>query len=65
MVKTIGILALQGNFQQHSKLMSNLDVKTIYVRYSEDLSHCDALIIPGGESTTMSFLIDKNNLHSY
>ena len=62
MVKLIGILALQGNFQQHSIILDRLGVKSIYVRNSEDLFQCDALIIPGGESTAMSFLIDKNKL---
>ena len=43
-------------------MLRSLGVKSIFVRYSEDLDECDGLIIPGGESTTMAILIDRNGL---
>lgn len=53
----IGVLALQGAFAMHIKMLSNLDVDVIEVRKPEDLEACDGLIIPGGESTTMTYQI--------
>lgn len=58
----VGILAIQGDFSLQRNAISQLNVDTKYVRTSEDLVTCDALIIPGGESTTISLLIDKFNL---
>lgn len=49
----IGVLALQGDFAKHVKMLEGLGVKAIEVRKPEELSKCNALIIPGGESTTM------------
>ena len=60
MVINIGILALQGNYQQHNNILQSLGTKTIYVRYPEEIDECDGLIIPGGESTTMSIQINRN-----
>lgn len=50
---TVGVLALQGAFAKHLEMLHSLGVKGVEVRKPEDLAHCDALIIPGGESTTM------------
>ena len=60
----IGVLALQGGFEKHIEMLSNINVSTRYVKYSEDLDECSGLIIPGGESTTLSKLINKNNLYN-
>ena len=49
----IGVLALQGAFAKHIEMLKRLNVKAIEVRTPKDLSSCDALIIPGGESTAM------------
>lgn len=49
----IGVLALQGAFAKHIEMLRSLDVKACEVRKPEELKNCDALIIPGGESTTM------------
>jgi len=49
----IGVLALQGAFSKHAEVLRALDVKVVEVRKPADLELCDALIIPGGESTTM------------
>lgn len=62
MVKKIGILALQGNFEQHKIMFDILGIDNIFIRYSSDVDKCDAIVIPGGESTTMSKQIDRNNL---
>ena len=58
----IGILAIQGDFHLHEKSLNKLNIDSLYIKNSKDLIKCDALIIPGGESTTMSLLIDKYSL---
>ena len=60
----IGILAIQGDFYLHKESFNKLNIDTTYVKNSNHLSKCDALIIPGGESTTMSLLFDKYSLFS-
>ena len=62
MVKKIGILALQGNFNQHKIMFDNLGIDNMFIRYSSDVQKCDAIVIPGGESTTISKQIDRNDL---
>ena len=57
----IGILALQGNFVQHKKIVDNIGVQNILVRHPNEIDQCDSLIIPGGESTTISKQIDNNH----
>ena len=59
---TVGILALQGDYNQHKRVLDILGTNNIYVRHKQDIQLCDALIIPGGESTTISKQIDNNNL---
>ena len=57
----IGILALQGGFHLHQLSLESLQIKSELIRYPKQLDHCDALIIPGGESTTLMKQIMKNN----
>jgi 5'-phosphate synthase pdxT subunit len=52
----IGILALQGAFIEHQNMLENLGVTAVQVRLSQQLNDLDGLIIPGGESTTISKL---------
>ena len=52
----IGILALQGAFIEHEKMLRDLGVETQEVRLSQHLEGLDGLIIPGGESTTIAKL---------
>lgn len=59
---TVGVLALQGAFSKHIQVIKSLHVNTQEVRSESELSRCDALIIPGGESTTMMRLINFSNL---
>lgn len=54
---TIGILALQGDFQKHADHVRSLDAEALLVRRPEDLEGIDGLIIPGGESTTIGKLL--------
>ena len=50
---TIGVFALQGDVREHLVALTRLGVDAIGVRRPEELERCDALVIPGGESTTM------------
>jgi len=60
----IGILAIQGDFFLQKKALDKLNINSLFVKTSKDLFNCDSLIIPGGESTVMSLLLDKFNLRS-
>jgi 5'-phosphate synthase pdxT subunit len=53
----IGILALQGDFAEHIAMLSRLGVDTFPVRLPSQISNLDGLVIPGGESTTISKLM--------
>ena len=55
---TIGVLALQGDFAEHIEMLATLGVDTVEVRLPAQLAEIDALIIPGGESTTITRLLD-------
>lgn len=59
---TIGILALQGDFEKHQEQVRVLGARPRLVKLPNDLNGVDALIFPGGESTTMSILMDKHHL---
>jgi 5'-phosphate synthase pdxT subunit len=61
-VKNIGILAIQGDFGKHAQLLSRLGVRIAEVRTEEEINKTDALIIPGGESTTFLKLFREFNL---
>ena len=58
----VGILELQGDFELHHNILQELGYASFSVKDSDDLESLDGLIIPGGESTTMSLLIDSFNL---
>ena len=55
--KTIGILALQGAFREHAQALERLGAKPVEIRQRKHLAGLDALILPGGESTTMGKLL--------
>ncbi len=59
---TVGVLALQGAFAAHAAILDRLGVTTIEVRTEQQLASVDALVIPGGESTTMSMLLERSGL---
>ena len=56
-MRKIGVLALQGAFAEHIAILKNLGVETAEVRLPEELDDIDGLIIPGGESTTITKLM--------
>jgi pyridoxal 5'-phosphate synthase pdxT subunit len=58
----IGILAIQGDFEAHAKVLERLGVEYVYVRTPEDLKDVDGLILPGGESTTHMKLLVETGL---
>ncbi|MDD3653821.1 MAG: pyridoxal 5'-phosphate synthase glutaminase subunit PdxT [Desulfotomaculaceae bacterium] len=58
----VGVLALQGAFQEHQKMLADCGVKSLQVRKDLQLEDISALIIPGGESTTIGKLLQEYNL---
>ena len=58
----IGVLALQGDVKEHEVALQAVGARTIRVRSAEDVSGIDGLVIPGGESTTMSNLAIRADL---
>ena len=50
---SIGVFALQGDVREHLRVLGDLGVPALTVRRPEELARCDALVLPGGESTTM------------
>lgn len=58
----IGVLALQGAFRAHERALGQLGAATTQVRTPADLARCAALVMPGGESTTMSRLLHTAGL---
>ena len=53
----IGVLAMQGDYEEHINILQDLDVSPVEIRNKNDLQNIDGIIIPGGESTTMGKLI--------
>ncbi len=62
MSRTVGILALQGDFEAHAKIVHALGAEPREVRVPDDLEGLDALIVPGGESTVMRLGIEREGL---
>ena len=58
----IGVLALQGEVGRHAAALSGLGADVVAVKREPDLAAVDALVLPGGESTTMSMLLDSAEL---
>lgn len=61
-MERVGVLALQGGYQRHSDCLERLGVASTPVRLATDLHACTALILPGGESTSMTRLIEARGL---
>lgn len=59
---TVGVLALQGAVALHARALERLGATAVEVRSAADLARVDALIVPGGESTTMSKLLVATEL---
>jgi len=58
----IGVLAIQGDFAAHAAMMESLGAETLEVRTIADLQACDALVLPGGESTTQLQFLQEEGL---
>src|ERR1700693_653867 len=56
---TIGVLALQGDFDAHRRRLEELGAKVVLVKKPEQLDHIDGLVIPGGESGTFLNLLGE------
>ena len=56
---TIGVLALQGDYDAHRQTLSRLGVRTVLVRKPEELDAVDGLVIPGGESSTFLKFLER------
>jgi 5'-phosphate synthase pdxT subunit len=58
----VGVLAIQGDFEAHAKALEELGAEARAVRVPADLEGLDGLVIPGGESTTMTLGIEREGL---
>ena len=58
----IGVLGLQGAYAKHFAMLNSLKIKPVNIRWPDELESCDGLIIPGGESTTITKLLKENEL---
>lgn len=61
-MKTVGVLALQGDFEAHAKALEEAGARPVLVRKAAELEGLDALVIPGGESTTMLRLLEDEGI---
>jgi 5'-phosphate synthase pdxT subunit len=59
---SVGVLALQGGFEAHAKALRAVGADPREVRTAEDLEGLDALVIPGGESTTITLGLERESL---
>ena len=62
MVPVIGVLALQGDFEAHARLLRELGAEPRLVRTPADLTGLDGLVVPGGESTVMTLGVQREGL---
>jgi|TARA_B110000438_G_scaffold78602_1_gene78747 5'-phosphate synthase pdxT subunit len=58
----VGVLALQGASSEHERMLTSLSTKSVAVRTPDDLAGIDAIILPGGESTTISMLLESSRV---
>ena len=63
MVIIVGVLELQGGFSLHHSIFQKIGIQSIPVKSSSDLKKIDGLVIPGGESTTISLLINTYKMY--
>ena len=61
--KTIGVLALQGAFREHRRMLEGLGADTRLVRWPSELERLDGLVIPGGESTAIAKLLAIHGMY--
>ncbi len=58
----VGVLALQGGFAAHADILESLGARVTEVRTAAQLAGLDGLVLPGGESTTISMLLERSGL---
>lgn len=58
----VGVLALQGDVREHVRMLEGIGARPVEVQTPDDLKGIDALVLPGGESTTISMLLDSSGL---
>jgi 5'-phosphate synthase pdxT subunit len=61
-MKKVGVLALQGDFEAHSRAVARAGAEPVLARTASDLKDLDGLVIPGGESTTMLKLLNAGGM---
>jgi 5'-phosphate synthase pdxT subunit len=57
---TVGILAIQGDYEAHARRLEELGAETSFIRKPEELDAIDAIVIPGGESSTILKFLERN-----
>jgi pyridoxal 5'-phosphate synthase pdxT subunit len=62
MMLKIGVLAIQGDFEAHRRMLASLGAEVTEVRIPEQLDGLDGLVIPGGESTTIAMGMERDGL---
>jgi 5'-phosphate synthase pdxT subunit len=60
--KTVGVLALQGDFEAHGRALTQAGARPVFVRTPDQLQDIDGLVLPGGESTTMLKLLNLESM---
>jgi len=63
MGRRVGILAIQGDVEAHARALARVDAEAVAVRHVEDLAQIEALILPGGESTTIAKGLERLGLY--
>jgi len=63
-MKRVGVLALQGDVREHASALAGCGSEVVYVRTPSDLAGLDGIVIPGGESTTIAYLLGTSGLRS-
>ena len=58
----VGVLALQGDVREHERALEAAGATPVLVRYADELSDVDAMVVPGGESTTIGKLLERFGL---
>ena len=58
----VGVLALQGDFEAHARMLERAGAEAVEVRTPAELANVDGLVVPGGESTTMLKLLNETGL---
>jgi pyridoxal 5'-phosphate synthase pdxT subunit len=61
-VPRVGVLALQGDVREHTSMLERVGADVVAVRSADQLDELDALVMPGGESTTIAYLLTTSGI---